>query len=261
MMSRFMANRPISVSSAKPSMTSPPPIFWKSQTTSSSGKGICCFASNLTISAIFFSSTGGSLTNRARPDWPAMPMATSSLLDAVAREELLERLADEGVRVGVGLGEDLGVLDVVERGGGGLPVDQFEAQRLEGALADVDAPNAFRDDHDSVSPNAAWNLPMCARNVTSSEGARSPCDSRYHPRTGAVNELNGHVSEMLAQVSRLSAFFRIVFAFYPEGVVSRSPGSRLSHPGWGNAETRWVPQANPGWRCADPGLRDTTPSG
>ena len=79
MMSRFMANRPISVSIAKPPTVSPPPIFWKSQTTSSRGKGICCLASNLTMSGIFFSSTGGSLTNRTSPLWPGMLMAISSL--------------------------------------------------------------------------------------------------------------------------------------------------------------------------------------
>ena len=79
-----MANRPISVSMREAvGRPSPPAIFWKSQTTSSSGNGICCLASNLTISAIFFSSTGGSLTNRARPDWPAMPMATSSPLTSL----------------------------------------------------------------------------------------------------------------------------------------------------------------------------------
>jgi hypothetical protein len=77
-MSRFIANRPISVSSAKPSTTLPAPSFWKSQTTSSRLNGICCLASNLTMSAIFFSSTGGSLTKRARPLWPGTAMATVS---------------------------------------------------------------------------------------------------------------------------------------------------------------------------------------
>ena len=149
-MSRFMANRPISVSIAKSVTTSPPAIFWKSQTTSSSGNGICCLASNWTMSAIFFSSTGGSLTNRARPLWPATLMATMSLPELVARQELLQRLAGELVRVGVGLGEDLRVLDVVEGGGGGLAVDEFQPQGLEGTLADVDAPDAGRLGHESL---------------------------------------------------------------------------------------------------------------
>ena len=42
-------------------------------------------------------------------------------LERVAREELLERLAGELIGVGVGLAEDLGMLDVVEGGGGRTP--------------------------------------------------------------------------------------------------------------------------------------------
>ena len=72
------------------------------------------------MSAIFFSSTGGSLTKRARPLWPGDADGDDVALDGVAREELLQRLAGELVGVGVGLGEDLRVLDVVEGGGGEL---------------------------------------------------------------------------------------------------------------------------------------------
>src|SRR5205085_1138607 len=61
--------------------------------------------------------------------------------DLVAREELLQRLAAELVGVGVGLAEDLGVLDEVEGGGGHLPVLLDEADGLQAALPQVDAPN------------------------------------------------------------------------------------------------------------------------
>ncbi len=81
------------------------------------GNGICCLASNLTMSAIFFSSTGGSLTKRARPLWPGHADGDHVALDAVAREELLQRLAGQLIGVGVGLAEDLRVLDVIEGGG------------------------------------------------------------------------------------------------------------------------------------------------
>ena len=82
------------------------------------------------MSAIFFSSTGGSLTKRARPLWPGTLMATMSPLRCVARQELLERLARQLVGVGVGLAEDLGVLDVVEGGGGRNAVDHLQPSAL-----------------------------------------------------------------------------------------------------------------------------------
>ena len=44
--------------------------------------------------------------------------------------------------LGVGLAEDLGVLDVIEGGGGDLAVDLLEAEGFEAALAEVDAPDA-----------------------------------------------------------------------------------------------------------------------
>ena len=49
-------------------------------------KGICCRASYLTMSGIFFDSTGGSLMNRAKPLWPETEIATLS-----PRTELRER--------------------------------------------------------------------------------------------------------------------------------------------------------------------------
>jgi hypothetical protein len=68
-------------------------------------------------------------------------------LGRVPGEELLQGLARELVRVGIRLGEDLRVLDVVERGRGDHAVDLFEPQGLEGALTNVDAPDAGIDWH------------------------------------------------------------------------------------------------------------------
>src|SRR5262249_20339538 len=64
----------------------------------------------------------------------------------------LQGLARQLVGVGVGLAEDLGVLDVVEGGGRDLAVDQFHAQSLEGTLTDVNAPNAWLVCHALQSP-------------------------------------------------------------------------------------------------------------
>jgi len=59
----------------------------------------------------------------------------------VAGQELLERLARELVGVGIGLAEDLGVFDVVEGRGRERTFVVLEAERLEGTLAEVDAPH------------------------------------------------------------------------------------------------------------------------
>ena len=73
--------------------------------------------------------------------------------EGVARQELLERLAGQLIGVGVGLAEDLGMLDVVEGGGDDLAVDFLEADGLEGALAEIDAPNAdWLNWHESYLP-------------------------------------------------------------------------------------------------------------
>ena len=82
--------------------------------------------------------------NRAKPLWPGTEIATLSPANVVAREELLERFADQLVAIGFGLGEDLRVFDVVE----GLDDDPLvvllvrtATQRLQRALANIDAPN------------------------------------------------------------------------------------------------------------------------
>ena len=108
-----------------------------------------------TMSGIFFSSTGGSLTKRARPLWPGTLMATVSPRRVLRDRNLCQRLAGQLVGVGVGLAEDLGMLDVVEGGGGDLAVDDFEADGLEGALAEIDAPDAGRRRLAEVEEGAA----------------------------------------------------------------------------------------------------------
>jgi hypothetical protein len=50
------------------------------------------------------------------------------------------------------LREDLGVLDVVEGGGGDDAVDLFEPESFEGTLTDVDAPDAGIDGHGWTTP-------------------------------------------------------------------------------------------------------------
>jgi len=74
-------------------------------------------------------------------------------LGGVALEELLEGLAGELVGVGVGLGEDLGVFDVFERGCRDDAVDLFEPKGLQGTLTNVDAPDAWINGH-------VWNTPQ-----------------------------------------------------------------------------------------------------
>src|SRR5262249_14780827 len=68
-------------------------------------------------------------------------------LGRVPGEELLQGLAGEFVRVRVRLRKDLRVLDVVERRGRHGPVDHLETTALDGALTDVDAPDAWIDWH------------------------------------------------------------------------------------------------------------------
>ena len=69
-------------------------------------------------------------------------------LEVVAGEELLQRLAGELVGVGVGLGEDLGVLDEVEGGGRDDVVDQFQPEGFDGTLAYVNPPDAVLHCHE-----------------------------------------------------------------------------------------------------------------
>ena len=121
-MSRFMANRPISVSMAKPSVTVAgadllvvPDDLVERERDLLLGLELDDVGDLLLFDRRQLDEAGqAGLAGDADGDLVA--------LDRVAREELLQRLAGELVGVGVGLGEDLGVLDVVEGGGGdGLP--------------------------------------------------------------------------------------------------------------------------------------------
>ena len=52
--------------------------------------------------------------NRARPLWPGDRNGHAVVMDLVPRKELLQGVGDELRRVGVGLRENLRILDVVE---------------------------------------------------------------------------------------------------------------------------------------------------
>ena len=86
-------------------------------------------------------------------------MTTMSPRSALRDRNLLERLADELVGIGVGLGEDFGVFDVVEGGGRQVAVDVLQAQSLDAALANVDAPDAggrCRHERDLLNGLPMW---------------------------------------------------------------------------------------------------------
>src|SRR5579871_939312 len=71
----------------------------------------------------------------------------------VARQELIKGFPRELIGVGIGLAEDFGMFDVIEGGGDDFAVNFLQADRLQAALAQVDAPNADRLRwHDVISP-------------------------------------------------------------------------------------------------------------
>ena len=115
-------------------------------------------ASNLTMSGIRFFSTGGSLMNLTSPAWPGTRDGDLAALQVVAVEEGRQRLADQLLGVGVGLAEDLGVLDEVERLGHDLVgrLARDELQRLEGGLADVERPDGLDLRHARVLLSGKW---------------------------------------------------------------------------------------------------------
>ena len=81
--------------------------------------------------------------NRASPLCPETETATRSLWTWFRERNCLRASDDQLGRVGVGLREDLGILDVVE----GLDDDLVgvvvcpATHRLQGALSNVDSPN------------------------------------------------------------------------------------------------------------------------
>src|SRR5205085_1036578 len=82
---------------------------------------------------------GGQLDEAGQAALPGDADGDHVAPQAVARQKLLQSLARQLVGVGVGLAEDLGVLDVIEGGGLEFAVDLLKADGLEGALPQVDA--------------------------------------------------------------------------------------------------------------------------
>lgn len=79
------------------------------------------------------------------------------LANRVAREEFLQRLAGQRLRVGVRLREDFGVFDVVEVRRSRDAVDHLHAQGFQRALANVDAPDADGNGHGGFAPLWEWS--------------------------------------------------------------------------------------------------------
>src|SRR5579884_1185001 len=77
----------------------------------------------------------------------------------IARQEFVERFPGELIGVRVGLAEDFRMFHVIESGGDELSVNFLEADRLEAALAQVNAPNADRlNCHNVESPAAVERM-------------------------------------------------------------------------------------------------------
>ena len=64
-------------------------------------------------------------------------------LPAVSLQESFQRLTDERILVSIGLTKDFGMFDVIEVGGNYLAIALFQADRLQAALPQVQAPNTF----------------------------------------------------------------------------------------------------------------------
>ncbi len=134
--------------------------------------------------------------------------------EVVARQELFQRLAGQLVGVGVGLAEDLGMLDVVEGGGGDFAVDQFQADGLEGALAEIDAPDAGRGRLAEVEEGAA--------RLGRDAGFGLGLFSFLLPLTAA----SVWTAVFLGGLSSFSASVRASSSFSPTGAVSSSDSVR-----------------------------------
>src|SRR5262249_8256579 len=74
--------------------------------------------------------------------------------EIIAREELFESLARQLIRVRVRLTENLRMFDVVEGGGGDLPVHVLQANGFQSALTQVNAPNAGSRCRHGLSPSS-----------------------------------------------------------------------------------------------------------
>ena len=96
------------------------------------------------MSGIFFLFDGRQLDEAGQAALTGNADGHSVAAEGVARQELGQRLAGQLIGVGVGLAEDFRMFDVIEGGGRDGAVDDFEANGLEGALTEIDAPDAGR---------------------------------------------------------------------------------------------------------------------
>ncbi len=69
------------------------------------------------------------------------------LLQIVAFDESIQCLSDQGLRIRLGLAEDFGIFDIIERLGHDLVTVQPTTQRLERTLSDLDSPYRCRFGH------------------------------------------------------------------------------------------------------------------
>ncbi len=89
---------------------------------------------------------------------PAHADRDAAALDAVPLHEIGQRCLDERLAVVAGLGEDVLVFDDFEIGDLGSFRTANEADRLEGAVSDVDAPGGTCRSHNLLSPRGRADL-------------------------------------------------------------------------------------------------------
>ena len=101
------------------------------------------------MSGIRFFSTGGSLMNLTSPDWPGTAIATLHPFSSLRSVNVASASRTSSSGIGVGLAQDLGILDEVERLGHDLVgrLARDELDRLECGLADVDRPDGLNLSH------------------------------------------------------------------------------------------------------------------
>ncbi len=153
-MSRFMANRPISVSIAKPSVTTAgAELLVVPDDLIEVERNLLLGLEPDDVGDLLFLD-GRQLDETGQTALTGHADGHDVAAEGVARQELVERLAGQLVGVGVGLAEDFGMLDVIEGGGDELSVDHFKADGLEAALPEIDAPDAGLHWHESYLPPA-----------------------------------------------------------------------------------------------------------
>ena len=94
------------------------------------------------MSPIFFSSTGGNFTKRSQTGLTGHADGDLIPLDGVARQEFFECLSGEGIGIGVGLRQDFGMFNIIEGGRRYFIVNELQSNGFEGALTNINTPNA-----------------------------------------------------------------------------------------------------------------------